>query len=109
MYDMLQTKVDRLAGKTYLVEKYLKTAFFCGKKSASAHFGMVWRLSVDTRSIFGVPLKTLGYNGFNWLLRRSVVLKLSLQQADELFLQMAMEIREKQTFFLNRSDTKNCQ
>ena len=37
-------KVDRLAGKTYLVQKKkLKTAFFCGIIWASPHFGTIWR------------------------------------------------------------------
>ena len=36
-------KSRRLAGKTYLVQKKLKTAFFCSKKSAPPHFGKIWR------------------------------------------------------------------
>ena len=31
MHDMLQAKVDRLAGKTYFAKNTLKTAFFSGK------------------------------------------------------------------------------
>ena len=48
--------------------------------------------TVDTRSTSGVPLKSLGYNGSNELCGRSVASKLSPQQADESFLQVAMEI-----------------
>ena len=40
MYDMLQAKVDRLAGKTYFVQKkHLKTAFFGGKEFGLPDFG----------------------------------------------------------------------
>ena len=58
--------------------------------------------TVDTRSTFGVPLKTYRKNGLNWLLGRSVASKLSLQQADELFYQSEMEIHEKLKTFTFR-------
>ena len=54
----------------------------------------------DTRSTFRVPLKTLGYNGSNELRGRSVASKLSPQQADEFFLQVAMEICENGNFLV---------
>ena len=55
--------------------------------------------TVDTRSTSGVPLESLGYNGSNELCGRSVASKVSQQQANEFFLQVAMEIREKTEFF----------
>ena len=48
----------------------------------------------------GQLLKSLGYNGSNELCGRSVALKLSPQQADKFFLQVAMEICEKQKFLV---------
>ena len=59
MYDMLEAKVDRLAGKIYFVKK---------KKKIMDNFSDMLTLEGagghpdDTRSIFRVPLKTLGYN-----------------------------------------------
>ena len=50
-------------------------------------------------STFGVPLKTLGYNGSNELLGRSVASKLSLQQAGKKKPRAATQIREKLNFF----------
>ena len=61
MGEMLKAKIDRLAGKIYLVpnsfspKKHLKVTFSRPKKSALAHFG---GQAVDTRSTFGVSLKT---------------------------------------------------
>ena len=57
------------------------------------------RQTVDTRSTSGVPLKSLGYNGSNKLLEKSVASKLSPQQADELFYQSDTQILEKWKFF----------
>ena len=52
-----------------------------------------------TRSTSGVAPKSLGYNGSNELLGRSVASKLSPQQADDFFYQSEMKIREKRKFF----------
>ena len=53
MYDMLKAKVDRLAGKTYLVPKrHQKTTFSRRKKSASPHFGRTWRIHQVPRFIY---------------------------------------------------------
>ena len=44
MYEMQAVKVDRLAGKTYLVKKkHLKTTISRQKILASPHFGKIWR------------------------------------------------------------------
>ena len=48
-------------------------------------------------------LKTLGNNGSNYLLGRSVASKLRPQQAAKAFLGANTEISEKQNFFINRS------
>ena len=50
---------------------------------------------VDTRSIFGLPLETLGYNGSNQLLGRSVASKLWVQEPDTFFWGTDNEINEK--------------
>merc|ERR1712116_123519 len=55
--------------------------------------------TVDTRSTSEVPLKSLGYNGSNELLGRSVASKLSPQQAGKKKTRAAMEFREKWKFF----------
>ena len=81
MYKMLQVKVDCLARNLNFQKNTLKT---------SPNYKQLWDIlalkidgcqTVDTRSTFGVPLKSLGYNGSNELLGRSVASKLSLQQA----------------------------
>ena len=55
--------------------------------------------TIDSRAISGLPLKTWGHNCSNWQCGRSMASKLSPQQADKFFLQVAMEIREKRKFF----------
>ena len=55
--------------------------------------------TIDSRSTFGLPLKTLGYNGSNELCGRSVASKLSPQQADDFVYQSDTQIREKRKFF----------
>ena len=55
--------------------------------------------TVDTRSTSGVAPKSLGYNGSNELLGRSVASKLSPQQAGKKNSRAAMEFREKRKFF----------
>ena len=54
-----------------------------------------------------VPLKSLGYNGSNELLGRSVASKLWVHEPDTFFLEAAREICEKWNFFVNRSVPEN--
>ena len=54
-----------------------------------------------------VPLKSLGYNGSNELLGRSVASKLWVHEPDTFFLEAAREISEKWNFFVNRSVPEN--
>ena len=54
MYGMRQARVDRFSGNTYLVQKTLKTALFCGQRRHHLTLGRSGRQTVDTRSIFGV-------------------------------------------------------
>ena len=63
MYDMLQTKVDRLAGKTYFVNKKTPKIMdnFLERPTLEGAIGQ----TDDTRSTFRPPLKTLGYNCSN--------------------------------------------
>ena len=65
------------------------------------------RQTVDTRSTSGVPLKSLGYNGSNELLGRSVASKLWVHEPDTFFLEAAREISEKWNFFVKRSVPEN--
>jgi len=63
--------------------------------------------TIGTRSTSGVPLKSLGYNGSNELLGRSVASKLWVHEPDTFFLEAAREISEKWNFFVNRSVPEN--
>ena len=65
------------------------------------------RPAVDSRSTSVVPLKSLGYNGSNELLGRSVASKLWVHEPDTFFLEAAREISEKWNFFVNRSVPEN--
>ena len=63
--------------------------------------GVKMRLKITSKKLLiwstsGLSPKSLGYNGSNELLKRSVASKLSLQQADDFFYQSEMEVREKQ-------------
>ena len=62
MYDMLQTKVDRLAGKTYFVKKTPKIMDNFLERLTLEGAGCQ---TDDTRSTFRPPLKTLGHNCSN--------------------------------------------
>ena len=53
-----------------------------------------------------VPLKSLGYNGSNLLLGRSVASKLWVHEPDTFFGGKDKEISEKRNFFVNRSVPK---
>ena len=68
MYDMLKAKVDRLVGKTYLVQKKIKNSLF---SVAKYRHHLILRGSggqtVDTRSTFGVPLKLWGITEWSWM------------------------------------------
>ena len=64
MFDMLYAKIDCLARKIYFVQKqHHKIAYFGGHESGwpdpNGH------QTVDTRSTWGLPLKTSGYVGSN--------------------------------------------
>ena len=66
MGGIVLAKVYRLAGKIYLVQKkHLKTAFLSGQNRPHLTLGGPGGQTVDTRSSFGAPLKTLGYNESN--------------------------------------------
>ena len=93
MYDMLQTKVDRLAGKTYFVNKKTPKIMdnFLERPTLEGAGGQ----TDDTRSTFRPPLKTLGYNGSNQLLGRSVASKLWVHEPDTFFWGTDNEINEK--------------
>ena len=66
MYDMLQTKVDRLAGKTYFVKKkHLKTPKIMDNFLERLTLEGAGCQTDDTRSTFRPPLKTLGHNCSN--------------------------------------------
>ena len=56
------------------------------------------RKIVDTASTFGVPLKSLGYNGSNKLCERSVASKLSVHETNEFLYRKDKEIDEKVKF-----------
>ena len=80
-------------------KKHLKQPFLGDKYGHHLTLGRSAGQTVDTRSSFGVSLKSLGYNDSNELLGRSVASKLSPQQADELFHQGDTQTREKRKFF----------
>ena len=63
-----------------------KQRFLAARNRHHLTLGRSGGQTVDTRSTSGLPLKSLGYNGSNELLGRSVASKLSPQQADEFFL-----------------------
>jgi len=65
MYDMVYAKVDRLAGKTYCVQKKRKTPKIMDKFSDRLTLEGAGDQTDDTRSTFRVALKILGYNGSN--------------------------------------------
>ena len=66
MYDMLQTKVDSLAEKTYLVKKkHLKTPKIMDNFLERLTLEGAGCQTDDTRSTFRPPLKTLGHNCSN--------------------------------------------
>ena len=56
------------------------------------------RKIVDTASTFGVPLKSLGYNGSNKLCGRSVASKLNVHETNEFLYRKDKEIDEKVKF-----------
>ena len=57
MNGMVKAKVDRLAGKTYLVKKkHLKTEFSRRQIPFSAHFGRTWKTNYLFQvSFWGTP------------------------------------------------------
>ena len=61
MYDMLKTKVDRLAGKMDFVKQPVQADMNLGFLTLR---GAVCQ-TIGTRSTCRLPLKTLGYNGSN--------------------------------------------
>jgi len=62
MYDMLQTKVDRLAPYYFVNKKTPKLMYnFLERPTLEGAGGQ----TDDTRSTFRPPLKTLGYNCSN--------------------------------------------
>ena len=66
MYGILKAKVDHLAGKTYFVKKkHLKTPKIMDYFSYRLTLEGAGGQTGDTRSTFGVPLKSLGYKGSN--------------------------------------------
>ena len=65
--------------------------------------------TVDTRSIIRRPLKTLGYNGSNYLLGRSVASRLWVHEPDTFFGGTDKEFREKLNFFIYCSVPENFQ
>ena len=79
-------QTDWLGGGGFVREK-----LFCPKKrkhrKSCTTFRIGWRegdggQTDDTRSTFWVNLKTLGYDGSNWLCGRSVASKLKVQEPD---------------------------
>ena len=59
-----------------------------------------WRTNMGITSLWeDLEAKSLGYNGSNELLGRSVASKLSLQQADKKKSRANTQIREKRKFF----------
>ena len=60
MNNMLLAKVDCSAGKTYTVQKNLKTAFFSGKNWHHLTLGGHGGKTVDTRLIFGCTPENFG-------------------------------------------------
>ena len=68
VYDMLWAKGDCLAGKLDFVQKLpLKRHFWGNKSRHLLTLGGTGGQIFDTRSTFGVPLKTLGHNSSNEL------------------------------------------
>ena len=66
MCDTLGAKIDRLARKIdFTQKKHLKTDIFACTNLGHPTFEGPGRLTVDTRSTSGLPLKTLGKDGSN--------------------------------------------
>merc|ERR1711978_507490 len=83
-------------GKLISSKKTLQKQPFLGEKYRHhLTLGRYGGQTVDTRSTSGLPPKSLGYNGSNELLGRSVASKLSQQQADDFFYPSKMKIRKK--------------
>ena len=103
-------KVDHLAGKIYFVQKkHLKTPKIMDNFSDRLTLEGAGGRTGDTRSTFGVPLKSLGYKRSNQLLWRLVASKLWVNELHTFFWGTDKEIREKRNFFVNCSLPKNFQ
>ena len=109
MYDMLQAKVDHLAGRFNIVKKHLKPACLGGHESWFPSFGRTVCQTICTRSTCRLPLITLGYNGSNQLYVKSVASKVTSQQGVTSLLHGDAEKCEKTPLFVKRSVTENFQ